>query len=435
MHAAKIESTLKKAARLHQKQKLSDAAKLYQSVLKAEPMNVDALHYYGLLHHHRGDSKQAVEMILAAVGIKSDYFDAYLNLGNIFLGVSNFENAQKCYEKALELQPTNIGVGTNLGILHKYKGELAKSEAYLKAVLEAAPNISPSYINLAHTQFVMKKGEEALANYRQAILLSPTDASIYAAALRVCQNLKLEDQALEFINLWQEIDKDHPGLHHLRAAHSGIDVPSRASDAYIKTTFDGYADTFESSLAKLEYCGPTLLGDTLKNYYAADKYKLTILDAGCGTGLAHEYLKPYAKKLMGMDLSSKMLDKARNKKSYDQLIQSSLETGINKYHDYFDLVVSMDTLIYFGDLSAVFKNTHKALKEKGLFIFSLEKYDKETEYQLCHHGRYEHSKNYIMVTLEKFNYDLIELEERVVRKEHNEDVDGWLVVARKSLAN
>ncbi len=422
---------LKKATRLHQKQRFSGAAKLYQSVLKSEPKNVDALHFYGLLHHHRGESQKAAEMILAAIGINPDYADAYLNLGNIYLSVADLTSAQKCYEKALELSPTNIGVATNLGILHKYKGDLDKSEAYLEAVVKSSPNLSASYINLANTQFVMKKGDEAIANYHHAITLAPEDTAVYSIAVKSCNYLKQPDKAFEFLKLWQKIDKNHPGVKHLSAAMSGTDVPKRASDAYVETTFDAYADRFESSLARLEYCGPALLGESLKKIYPNNTTGLNILDAGCGTGLAHEHLKPYAKKLVGMDLSSKMLEKARTKKSYDQLICSSLEKGINKYEAYFDLIACMDTFVYFGDLNLVFKRIHKALASGGRFVFTTERFDADGDYQLCHHGRYVHAKEYLKTELARCDFKILEINTCVTRKEFGEDVNGWLVMAHK----
>ena len=53
MQPEKIQSTIKKAIALHQMDKLPKAEQLYKKVLKADPYNVNSLHFYGLLHFNR----------------------------------------------------------------------------------------------------------------------------------------------------------------------------------------------------------------------------------------------------------------------------------------------------------------------------------------------------------------------------------------------
>lgn len=431
MHPDKVQSSLKKAIALHQRYKLSEAAKLYRTILKAEPNNPDGLHYLGLLNFNQGNSEKAVVMILAALAIKPDYMDAYLNLGNIYLSVANLSNAQKCYERALELNPNHLGAGSNLGILHRYTGELEKSEALLEKVVELAPTFSGSYINLAKTQMSLKKSHQALESYQKAITLDPQETAFYSLAIKASLASKQLDKAQKFINQLREINPENPRLQHIHAALSGNDVPLRASDAYVVAEFDAYAESFDSSLARLEYCAPELLNEQLNNIYQEKGNSLNVLDAGCGTGLAHNYLKPYAKKLVGMDISSKMLEKARNKKSYDKLLCQSLEVGISNYSDYFDLIVCLDTVIYFGDLKQLFSAIGKALSKKGHFIFTTERHKGNQNYKLCHHGRYEHSKDYLEHALSESSLEMKSIENRVIRKEFGENVEGWLVTARK----
>ena len=48
---------------------------------------------------------------------------------------------------------------------------------------------------------------------------------------------------------------------------------------------------------------------------------LEVLDAGCGTGLAAPLLGPYARRLVGVDLSGAMLEQARALPQYDELVE------------------------------------------------------------------------------------------------------------------
>jgi SAM-dependent methyltransferase len=76
--------------------------------------------------------------------------------------------------------------------------------------------------------------------------------------------------------------------------------------------FDRCAGTFERILVKdLEYKTPELLFDLVRPYLTEE---MNVLDLGCGTGLGSQRYRPFAKRLIGVDASSKMLEKAAQKK-------------------------------------------------------------------------------------------------------------------------
>ena len=107
------------------------------------------------------------------------------------------------------------------------------------------------------------------------------------------------------------------------AACSGRDVPPRASDAFIETTFDSFAASFDSKLARLSYRAPALVAEMLKRSGIAPTKSLDVLDAGCGTGLCGALIAPYARRLIGVDLSGRMLAQARQRNVYDELLRWS----------------------------------------------------------------------------------------------------------------
>ena len=422
---------MKKAITFHQKEQLSKAEQLYKKILKADPYYVDALHFYGLLHFSRGQAKKATELILASIGLNPDYFDAYLNLGNIYFKSARLPDAKKCYEKALELNPDHAGVQTNFGIMLKCQQMFDESIKHLTAVTESSPTSGKAYLNLASTYKVSGDFEQALENYKKAAENNPQLIDAYRGIVLCSRYLGKPETAREAIESLGRNVKDSPMVPHMLAAWTGDDLPRRASDDYVRAAFDAYADSFESSLAKLGYMGPVLLGDALKEIFPTPSSNLVVLDGGCGTGLGHAYLKPYASKLIGMDLSQKMLDQARQKEDYNQLICASLETGIARYDGYFDLIASIDTLIYFGDLDQVLTVMHTALKSGGQLVFTLEYSEKTDSYELCQSGRYAHSEAYVSELLSSLAYTVSSVRHCVVRKELGEDVKGLLVVAQK----
>ena len=75
--------------------------------------------------------------------------------------------------------------------------------------------------------------------------------------------------------------------------------------------------------------------------------KLTVLDAGCGTGIMHSYLSNLGiKDCIGIDLSEYMLLKAKEKQFYTQLHQMYLAETLKFNPDSFDLLLCLDVTSY-----------------------------------------------------------------------------------------
>jgi predicted TPR repeat methyltransferase len=179
------------------------------------------------------------------------------------------------------------------------------------------------------------------------------------------------------------------------AACTGRDVPARASNGFVAETFDSFAASFESKLAKLSYRAPALIAAMLENSGRKASKSLEVLDAGCGTGLCGPLVVPYARRLTGVDLSAGMLAQAKEKNVYDELIEGELTEYLRDRKEAFDLIVSADTLVYFGGLEDVLAAAAGALRRDGLLIFTLEHAaggNAPIGYRLELHGRYSHSR-------------------------------------------
>jgi predicted TPR repeat methyltransferase len=219
----------------------------------------------------------------------------------------------------------------------------------------------------------------------------------------------------------------------MRAACSGQAVPGRASDAFVEKVFDDFAASFEAKLAQLAYRAPQLVAAMLADAGVEPAKALDVLDAGCGTGLCGPLLAPYARRLIGVDLSAGMLAQASDKGLYDELVHGELTEFLRGASESFDVVASADTLVYFGAIEAVVAAAASALRPGGLLIFSVEEAeagDAVTGYGLKPHGRYVHTKDYVerVVTGAGLQADVVRAE---LRMESGAPVAGLVARATK----
>ncbi|HEX8778847.1 MAG TPA: methyltransferase domain-containing protein, partial [Rhodanobacter sp.] len=159
---------------------------------------------------------------------------------------------------------------------------------------------------------------------------------------------------------------------------------------------------------------------------------LDVLDAGCGTGLCAPLLRPHARRLAGVDLSGGMVEKARQRGGYDALAVAELTAYLQERAAAWDVVLSADTLVYFGELDTVLEAAHAALRPGGWLAFSLEAEEGEPDrVTLTASGRYRHSRAHVLRALERAGFRDIRIAEDSLRKEFGQPVRSWVVLAHR----
>ena len=131
--------------------------------------------------------------------------------------------------------------------------------------------------------------------------------------------------------------------------------------------------------------------------------------------------------------SEGMMEHAKARNSYDELVTSELCSYMDQNPCRFSAIVSSDVLIYFGDLSAPFATALRALKPGGTIVTTFEALPEENPlpYRLESHGRFAHQESYIRQEIEQSGLELQLLKSEKIRVENGQDVMGFLTIAQR----
>ena len=302
----------------------------------------------------RREASEAVALIERSLELEPDRADWYSNLGIVLQDRLELDEAIAAYEHAIALDPDHANAHSNLGVVLRAKGRVVEAEAAYRAAIRIDPDHSDAYNNLGVLLNGQKRQREAALCFSKVITLRPKHPEARRLLALAHHTLGEVDKAVEVFEEWLRDEPDDPIARHMLAACSGRDVPQRASDAYIEKTFDSFAASFDAKLAKLSYRAPALVAEMLEDAdVERESRSLDVLDAGCGTGLCGPLIAPYARRLVGVDLSERMLEQARARNVYDELVRRELTAYLRDHTGAFDVIVSADTLVYFGPLEEV----------------------------------------------------------------------------------
>jgi predicted TPR repeat methyltransferase len=206
-------------------------------------------------------------------------------------------------------------------------------------------------------------------------------------------------------------------------------VPSPPADL-IADLFDVYAPKFDEHLVNgLKYSVPESLGTLVAEHGAAADGSWRVVDLGCGTGLAGGVFRPYAKTLIGSDLSPRMITRARERKLYDALYVEDLVATLSREREV-DLVVAADVFIYVGVLEATFAACANALKPGGLLAFSVERSEVD-DVILESTLRYAHSDTYVRRLATAHRFTIVHAVEAALRVEDMRPEVGVLYLLQR----
>lgn len=385
----------------------------------------------------QGRSDEAIAAYRQALAVKPDFGEAHTNLAGVLLAQGRFDEAIAGYRQALAVGLDHPIVHYNLGNALKASGQPGEAIAAYRQALALEPDCAEVYNNLGNACRDQDRLDEAAAAYLQALALKPDYTEAHenlAGTLYRVHQLGAPDAAAVLAEIWLRDHPDSPIAHHVGAALTGRTPPARASDAYVRQTFDHFAHEFDARLSDLDYRAPDRIADLVLPELPAPAATLDILDAGCGTGRCASRLRPHARLLVGIDLSPGMLERANAGGLYDRLVAAELTAFLEAHRAAFDLVVAADVLCYFGDLETVLAAAAAALRPGGRLAFTVERLADgagagRADHRIGPHGRYSHDETHVRRSLAAAGLSVRHLRDDALRLEGGVPVPGMVILA------
>ena len=270
----------------------------------------------------------------------------------------------------------------------------------------------------------------------QATELAPGFASAWFTLGEIRERLGERDEAIAAFRRARAADPDDRHGASLRLTLLGAEKLSAMPPAYVRALFDQYAPKFEAALVDdLGYRGPALLFKAVLAARAAIRkpaFFRRALDLGCGTGLAAHAFAAQADEFIGIDLSPRMIERARATGLYARIEVAEMVEGLRGKPDASaDLILAADAAVYLSDLVPLLGEANRVLAAGGLLAFTLETHGGDGVI-LGKGLRYAHGAGYLRASIEAAGLALSRLEDLSARNEDNTPVPGLVGVAAKS---
>jgi len=344
----------------------------------------------------------------------------------------DFAAAERLYRASLALVPARASTLINLAAVQLRLGRPADALASADAALAAEDGSVDALLHRATALAQLGQSREALATFQRLIAIDPRHGAGWSGLGTVLREAgRLDDAADAFREALRHGGEDELNNFYLASVQAGAAPPSPPRE-YVAGLFDNYADDFDHHLvAQLGYQAHRQLVDRLVATQGADARFESALDLGCGTGLCGPLVRPRVAALTGVDLSARMLDKARALGVYDRLAHADIVEFLAASDDRFDLVLAADVFIYVGELARVFALLERAMA-RGVFCFSVEALDDSAaDVRLLPSLRYAHSRPYLVRLATQHGFEVAAIDRAPVREEQGVPIEGLYVVLRR----
>jgi tetratricopeptide (TPR) repeat protein len=200
----------------------SDEVRLYRSSLAATPQSPSVHFNLAYSLRERGQLQEAIAEYQRTVEIDKTFPKGYAGLGDAYLRMNAYAQAQAAYQKALAQDPNDAAVLLNVGAAYQGAGALPEADATWQRVLQIDPKSSAAHVNLGVLYVAENRQSDAMHQFAIAIDMKSNDIVPYYDLGALFQQAGRGDLAMPLYTKVLELKPgDEDTLRNIRLLQQG----------------------------------------------------------------------------------------------------------------------------------------------------------------------------------------------------------------------
>jgi tetratricopeptide (TPR) repeat protein len=236
------------------KNRLDDATKLNNELLKSSPHDADVLDYRGQIQLRQGNGAGAVDSLQQALKEDPNNAVAHYHLGLAFDLQHNDAQAESELREAVGMRPDLTDAQRALANLELQRGEVDALAQTAQQIIQSAPNAPDGYLLRALAEMNRQKFAEAEQDMRKAAEVAPGNPAPYVQMGNLHQLQKQYAEAIKFYQHALDLDANSTeglqGLMNTYIAQKQLDLAVAAAKSQIakSSSNSGFYDLLGTAL-------------------------------------------------------------------------------------------------------------------------------------------------------------------------------------------
>ena len=179
---------------------LPDAVRELKKAIKMQPRNSDAWSNLAIAYENLGKGGDATDALSQAVALNPDNLTARGNLAAMYANANKMQQAVAQYREIVKMDPASADMALNLAKCLVAVKSFDEAKDVLKKAIAAAPDKGEGHAELASIYLKNDNDpDKAIAEYRLAISLEPSNPVFYEDIAGVLENKKQTKEAVEML--------------------------------------------------------------------------------------------------------------------------------------------------------------------------------------------------------------------------------------------
>ena len=139
-------------------------------------------------------------------GFDSNDAWGWRNKGSALYFLGKYDEAIKCYDESIKIDPNNPIVWNNKGLALYYLGKYEEAITSYEHAITIDPSDADAWNSKGNSLDALKKYEEAILAYEHAITIDPSDADAWNSKGNSLNSLGKRDEAKKCLDKAKELD-------------------------------------------------------------------------------------------------------------------------------------------------------------------------------------------------------------------------------------